>query len=338
MTETLTTTAAVATAPRRRTAHPITSLLVSRALTGVVSVFVISVVVYAATLVLPGDAATAILGNQATPDRLAALRAQLHLDQPPLDGYLHWITGTLRGDFGVSLTQNAPVWDIVAPRLSNSLALIFITVVVSTVLGVLLGMWAAARKDSWVDHSLSVTALVASSLPEFVVAVFVVMLFAVTVFTWFPAVSILPEGELIWNEPNKIVLPVVALVIVVTPYVFRMFRAALIEALTSDYVEVATLKGASTSRLLFAHALPNSLAATIQVVGLNLLYLAGGIALVETVFQYPGIGLLLVSSITNRDIPMIQFLVVFLSIAYVLLNIATDVAVLLVTPRRRLPR
>jgi peptide/nickel transport system permease protein len=338
MTEALTTTAAVAPAPRRRTAHPISSLLVSRALTGVVSVFVISVVVYAATLVLPGDAATAILGNQATPDRLAALRAQLHLDQPPLDGYLHWITGALRGDFGVSLTQNAPVWDIVAPRLSNSLALIFITVVVSTVLGVLLGMWAAARKDSWVDHSLSVTALVASSLPEFVVAVFVVMLFAVTVFTWFPAVSILPEGELIWNEPNKIVLPVVALVIVVTPYVFRMFRAALIEALTSDYVEVATLKGASTSRLLFAHALPNSLAATIQVVGLNLLYLAGGIALVETVFQYPGIGLLLVSSITNRDIPMIQFLVVFLSIAYVLLNIATDVAVLLVTPRRRLPR
>jgi peptide/nickel transport system permease protein len=338
MTEALRTTAEVATEPRRRTAHPVRSLIASRTLTGVLSVFVISVVVYAATLVLPGDAATAILGNQATPERLAALRAQLHLDQSPLSGYLSWISGAFHGDFGTSLTQNARVWDIVAPRLANSLVLIFITIVVSTLLGVLLGMWAAARKDSWIDHSLSVTSLVASSLPEFVVAVFVVMLLAVTVFTWFPAVSILAEGEHIWNEPNKVVLPVVALVIVVTPYVFRMFRASLIEALNSDYVEVAMLKGASTRRLLFGHALPNALAATIQVVGLNLLYLAGGIALVETVFQYPGIGLLLVSSINNRDIPMIQFLVVFLSIAYVLLNIATDVAVLLVTPRRRLPR
>lgn len=338
MTEALQVTAAVATAPKGATAHPIRSLLVSRTLTGVLSVFVISIVVYAATLILPGDAATAILGNQATPERLAALRAQLHLDQSPVTGYLSWLKDALHGDFGTSLTLNARVWDVVAPRLANSIVLIVVTIIVSTVLGVLLGMWAAARKDSWIDHSLSVMALVASSLPEFVVAVFVVMLFAVTVFAWFPAVSILPVGEHIWNEPNKLVLPVVALVIVVTPYVFRMFRASLIEALDSDYVEVATLKGASTSRLLFGHALPNALAATIQVVGLNLLYLAGGIALVETVFQYPGIGLLLVSSITDRDVPMIQFLVVLLAIGYVLLNIATDIAVLLVTPRRRLPR
>ncbi len=216
------------------------------------------------------------------------LRHQLHLDQSPIGGYLSWAKAALHGDFGTSLTQGVPVWDIVAPRLANSIVLIVLTAIISTILGVLLGMWAAARRDSWIDHSLSVTALVASSLPEFVVAVFVVMVFAVTVFAWFPAVSILPEGEQIWDEPNKLVLPVLALVIVVTPYVFRMFRASLIEALSSDYVEVATLKGASTSRLLFGHALPNALAATIQVVGLNLLYLAGGIALVETVFQYPG--------------------------------------------------
>jgi peptide/nickel transport system permease protein len=307
-------------------------------LTGVVSVWVISIVVYAATLVLPGDAATAILGQQATPERLVELRHQLHLDQSAIGGYLSWANAALHGDFGTSLTQGAPVWDLMVPRLANSIVLIVATAIISTVLGVLLGMWAAARRDSWVDHSLSVTALVASSLPEFVVAVFVVMVFAVTMFAWFPAVSILPEGEHIWNEPSKLVLPVVALVIVVTPYVFRMFRASLIEAMSSDYVEVATLKGASTSRLLFGHALPNSLAATIQVIGLNLLYLAGGIALVETVFQYPGIGLSLVASITDRDVPVIQFLVVLLAIAYVFLNVATDVAVLLVTPRRRLPR
>jgi peptide/nickel transport system permease protein len=338
MTETLEVTAASPSKPKARTSHPIRSLLVQRLLTGVVSVVVISIVVYAATLVLPGDAATAILGQQATPERLVELRHQLHLDQSAISGYLSWAKAALHGDFGMSLTQRAPVWDLMAPRLANSIVLIVATAIISTVLGVLLGMWAAARRDSWVDHSLSVTALVASSLPEFVVAVFVVMVFAVTMFAWFPAVSILPEGEHIWNEPNKLVLPVVALVIVVTPYVFRMFRASLIEAMSSDYVEVATLKGASTRRLLFGHALPNSLAATIQVIGLNLLYLAGGIALVETVFQYPGIGLSLVASITDRDVPVIQFLVVLLAIAYVFLNVATDVAVLLVTPRRRLPR
>jgi peptide/nickel transport system permease protein len=338
MTETLEVTAASPSKPKARTNHPIRSLLVQRLLTGVVSVVVISIVVYAATLVLPGDAATAILGQQATPERLVELRHQLHLDQSAISGYLSWAKAALHGDFGTSLTQRAPVWDLMAPRLANSIVLIVATAIISTVLGVLLGMWAAARRDSWVDHSLSVTALVASSLPEFVVAVFVVMVFAVTMFAWFPAVSILPEGEHIWNEPNKLVLPVVALVIVVTPYVFRMFRASLIEAMSSDYVEVATLKGASTRRLLFGHALPNSLAATIQVIGLNLLYLAGGIALVETVFQYPGIGLSLVASITDRDVPVIQFLVVLLAIAYVFLNVATDVAVLLVTPRRRLPR
>src|ERR1700712_4088335 len=217
MTETLAATApAAAKKPKGVKSHPIRSHLLRRLMTGVVSVFVISVVVYAATLVLPGDAATAILGQQAKPQRLADLRHQLHLDQSPIGGYLSWANAALHGDFGTSLTQGAPVWDLMVPRLANSIVLIVATAIISTVLGVLLGMWAAARRDSWVDHSLSVTALVASSLPEFVVAVFVVMVFAVTVFTWFPAVSILALGEHIWNEPNKLVLPVVALVIVVT--------------------------------------------------------------------------------------------------------------------------
>src|SRR6201991_1260282 len=161
-------------------AHPIRALLLSRLAWGAVSVVVISVIVYFATLVLPGDAATAILGQQATPERLAALRSQLHLDQSPVGGYVHWATAVLHGDFGTSLTQNLPVWDIVGPRLANSALLIVLTAVISTVLGVLLGMWAAARCDSWIDHSLSVAALVASALPEFVVAIFVVMFFAVT--------------------------------------------------------------------------------------------------------------------------------------------------------------
>lgn len=338
MTEAIETIANVAAETGGTGRHPIRQLVVARLFTGVLSIFAVSVVVYVATLVLPGDAATAILGNQATPQRLELLRQQLHLNQSPISGYLSWVEGMLHGNFGNSLTLGTPVWDVVTSRLGNSVALIVVTLVVSTLLGMLLATLAAARKDSWIDHSLSVVALVFSSLPEFIVAVLTVMVFSVTVFHLFPAVSLLPQGAHIWDQPSKLVLPVLALVLVVTPYVFRMFRASLIEALSTDYVEVATLKGASTARVLFGHALPNALPATIQVVGLNLLYLAGGIALVETVFQFPGIGLLLVSSITGRDVPLIQFLVVLLAIAYVLINIATDIAVLLVTPRRRLPR
>lgn len=323
---------------KRRSAHPIRDLVVLRALWGVFSVFVVSVIVYFATLVLPGDAANAILGQQATPERLALLRHQLNLDQPVLSGFWHWFTGLLHGYFGMSLTRQQPVWDVVRPNLLNSIVLIVIAAVLSTIIGIVLGVVAAAKRDKPLDHVMSVVALAASSLPEFVVGVLVVLVFAVQVFQWFPALSILPPGEQIWSYPNELVLPVLTLVIVITPYVFRMIRASMIESLSSDYAEVAKLKGVSDRRLLFRHALPNALAPSIQVVGLNLLYLAGGIVLVETVFQYPGIGLLLVGAITGRDVPMIQFLVLLLAVFYVVLNILTDVGVVLVTPRRRLPR
>ena len=323
---------------KRRTAHPIRDLVAVRALWGIFSVIVVSIIVYFATLILPGDAANAILGQQATPERLELLRHQLRLDQPALSGFWSWFTALLHGDFGMSLTRQQPVWEVVRPNLANSVVLIVIAAVLSTIIGVVFGVIAAARRDKPIDHAMSVVALAASSLPEFVVGVLVVLVFAVQVFPWFPALSILPPGEQIWDYPTELVLPVLTLVIVITPYVFRMIRASMIESLSSDYAEVARLKGVSERRLLFRHALPNALAPSIQVVGLNLLYLAGGIVLVETVFQYPGIGLLLVGAITGRDVPMIQFLVLLLATFYVVLNILTDVGVALVTPRRRLPR
>lgn len=323
-------------APRR--AHPIRNLVFHRGILGVVTVALVSVLVYTATLILPGDAATAILGQQATPQRLALLRKQLHLNENHFKGMLSWFGHALQGDFGTSLVQQRPVWQVVEPRLLNSIALVVLAAVVSTVAGIALGAFAAARRDGVADHAMSVLALVASALPEFVVGVLVVLVFAVKVVRWFPAVSVIPAGSSIWAHTNELVLPVVTLVIVITPYVFRMVRASMIEALTSDYAETAELKGVSPTRLIFGHALPNALAPSIQVVGLNLLYLAGGIVLVETVFQYPGIGLALVDAINGRDVPVIQCIVVLLSIFYVVLNIVTDVAVLLVTPRRRLPR
>jgi peptide/nickel transport system permease protein len=164
------------------------------------------------------------------------------------------------------------------------------------------------------------------------------MLFAVNVFTAFPALSLLPSGASILSNPEMLVLPVVSLVIVVTPYVFRMTRGAMIEVLDTDYIEFARLKGVSPARIAFSHGLPNALPAVIQVVGLNLLYLAGGIVLVEAIFSYPGVGLALVEAINGRDVPTIQYIVMVLAVFYVILNIVTDVGVLLVTPRKRYPR
>ncbi len=321
-----------------RAAHPVRSMLLWRVPLGLLSVILVGILTYLATRVLPGDAATAVLGQYATPDSLASLRAELGLDQPILSGLLSWFADFVTGQYGDSLATRGPVTDVVLPRLANSAVLIIIVALLSTLIGVIAGVLAAHRRDGIFDDVTSVVALVASALPEFVVGVFVIFVFSVGFLDWFPAVSIIPPEQRIWDQPIKIVLPALTLVIVTAPYMFRMVRAAMIEALTSDYAEVAQLKGASAGRLLFRHALPNAIAPAVQVFGLNLLYLAGGIVLVETVFQYPGIGLALASAVQTRDVPVLQFIVVLLAIFFVTLNILTDLFVLLSTPRRRAPR
>jgi peptide/nickel transport system permease protein len=324
-------------------------MVLQRSLIGVLTVFLIAVLVYAATAVLPGDAATAILGQSATPARLARVRHELGLEQSVPHRFWEWITHALTGDFGNSLGSGSEagsqqgvggqaVTSLVNERLLNSAILIGATAILSTLIGILAGVLAALRRDGVFDTVGSVVALVVSALPEFVVAIFVVMLFAVNVFDWFPALSLLPPGASILSEPKMLVLPVLSLVIVVTPYVFRMTRAAMIEVLDSDYVEFARMKGVRPSRIAFIHALPNALAPIVQVVGLNLLYLVGGIVLVEVIFSYPGVGSELVSAVNSRDVPTIQYIVMLLAVLYVVLNILTDVGVLLVTPRKRYPR
>jgi peptide/nickel transport system permease protein len=216
--------------------------------------------------------------------------------------------------------------------------LVLLAGAIGTAVAVALGVLAAARRDGWFDNILSVVALAVTALPEFVVAIALVMLLASLVLHVLPAVSIIPPGVSAWADPSLLVLPVATLVIVIVPYIFRMVRAAMIEALESDYVEMAKLKGAPRWRVLLIHALPNSIAPTIQVIGLNLLYLAGGIVVVEYVFAFPGVGAGLVDAVSSRDIPTIQFIVLFLAAFYVFMNIMTDVVALMATPRARLPR
>jgi peptide/nickel transport system permease protein len=313
-------------------------MVVRRGALGVLTLFLVSIVVFAATVILPGNAAYAVLKNSATPERIRAVEAQLHLNRPAVVQYWTWITGVFHGDFGNSLANGESVSHLIGMRIENSAVLVLLAGVLGTVIALALGILAAARRDGWLDNSVSVASLAITALPEYVVAIVLVMVFASNVFHWLPAISVIPPGEPAWSDLSMLVLPVATLVIVIVPYIFRMMRGAMIEALESDYVEMANLKGVHRLRVLLVHSLPNAIAPTIQVIGLSFLYLAGGIVVVEYVFNYPGIGQGLVNAVSDRDIPVIQFTVLVLAAFYVFMNILTDVVALWVTPRRRLPR
>ena len=319
-------------------AHPIARLIWRRLAIGVVILFLVSVVVFWATQVLPGNAAYAILGRNATPARVQALEIALHLNRGVFDQYWVWISGLFTGNPGQSLVNGLPVWGYVEPRIINSAVLVFVTGAIGAFAGMALGAIAALRKDGWFDHVTSVVVLAVTSLPEFLVAIGLIILLSTVVWHVLPAVSLLAPGSYAWNQPELLVLPVATLVIVIVPYILRMMRAAMVEALESDYVEMARLKGVPEWRVVLMHALPNAIAPTIQVIGLNFLYLAGGIVVVEYVFNFPGVGQGLVTAVNDRDIPVIQFIVLILAAFYVVMNIATDVIALLATPRRRIAR
>jgi peptide/nickel transport system permease protein len=318
--------------------HPIARLIWWRLAIGVLTLFLVSVVVFWATQVLPGNAAYAILGRNATPARVRALDVVLHLNRGLSDQYWVWISRLLTGNPGNSLINGLPVWGYVEPRIIDSAVLVFVAGAIGAFAGIALGAIAALRKDSWFDHITSVVVLAVTSLPEFLVAIGLIIVLSTVVWHVLPAVSLLAPGSYAWNQPELLVLPVATLVIVIVPYILRMMRAAMVEALESDYVEMARLKGLPEWRVVLMHALPNAIAPTVQVIGLNFLYLAGGIVVVEYVFNFPGIGQGLVFAVDDRDIPVIQFIVVVLAAFYVVMNIITDVIALLATPRRRIAR
>ena len=321
-----------------RQTHPVAALVCGRAVAGIITMVVVSIVVFLATQVLPGNAAYAVLGRTATPTRLHELEAQLHLNRGLFDQYWSWLSGVLSGNLGTSLANGMDVWGQVYPRLINSAGLVFASGAIGSLLGVAFGSSAALWKGGWFDRISSVTFLAVTSLPEFVVGIGLIILLATVVIHVLPAVSLLAPGAYFWQAPSLLILPVATLVIVIVPYIFRMTRAAMIEALDSDYVELARMEGLPSTRIVLRHALTNAVAPTIQVIGLNFLYLAGGIVVVEYVYNFPGIGQGLVFAVQNRDIPEIQFIVVVLAAFYIVMNVLTDVIALLATPRRRLLR
>jgi peptide/nickel transport system permease protein len=309
--------------------------VIRRILWGLLTLWVASLLVFAATLALPGDPATAILGREATPERLAAVRENLHLDQSALSQYLHWLGGVVTLDPGNSIVSQKPVTEVLSDRLVNTLWLTLVAGLVSIPIAIGLGVLMAVRRDGVTDHGFSTATLVFAALPPFVIGIGTVVLFATQVFTWFPGVSLVPPGTSVWDSPDVLVLPALTLCLVVIPYVSRVMRGSMIEVLESDYITMARLKGISERRVIWRHAVPNAIAPAIQAVALALAYMAGGIVVIEFVFNYPGIGTALVDGVRNRDMPVVQFIVMLIAALYVLLNLAADLATIVVTPKLR---
>jgi len=309
-------------------------LLAQRIGLALLSLLAVSVVVFAITSVLPGDAAQEQLGQEATPEVLAELRAQLGLNVPTHERYLRWLGGLSRGDLGVSSTARVPVVDLIASRLPNSLLLAAVTALFSVPIALTLGISAAVWRGSWFDRGASTAAVTVVSVPEFLVATLAVLLFAVHL-RWFPALSYVSDIESVGQMLRAFAMPVVTLTCVIVAQMMRMTRAAVIDQLEAPYIEMVRLKGASPMRTVLAHALPNAVGPIANAVALSLSYLLGGVIIVETIFNYPGIAKLMVEGVVQRDIPLVQACTMLFCTGYLLLVTMADMCGILANPRLR---
>ena len=306
-----------------------------RLLVGELSLLVVSVIIFTATQMLPSDVAESVLGRDATPDRISALRAQWGLDRPILTQYFDWLGGIVTGDPGESFVTNVKITSYLSARVLNSLFLLVLATVVSVPLSLLIGAITARRRDSMIDGVTTNTMLVLASLPEFVVGLTLVIVFSTGLWNWLPAVVQLAPGAKPWSEMKQMILPTITLVTGAVPYISRVTRISLIEVLESDYVEMARLKGAPERTVLWRHALPNALGPVLQVIALNVAYFAAGVIVVEFLFNYPGIGGAMRAGVRANDVQVVQYLAMVLAGVYVVTNLLADVATILVTPRLR---
>jgi peptide/nickel transport system permease protein len=312
----------------------VTRIVIRRLLLGVILLLGVSLLVFLATESLPGNPAKAIIGDGATPAQIHAMAIRLHLNQPLIARYLTWLGHAVRLDFGTSFATGTAVSSYIGPRLVNSMILMGLSAVIATPVAIALGLVTALRRDGIVDHVSSLLSLALAALPEFVVAIGLTLIFATDVFHILPAVYTANGGSVL-SSPDQLVLPVLTLGILVGPYITRMTRGVVIEILETDYVEYARLTGVSEKNVVLRNALPNAFGPIVQVLALELAYLAGGIVVVEYVFNYPGIGGGLTDAVLNRDLPMIQALTLIIAAIYVLLNLVADVLSLAADPRVR---
>jgi peptide/nickel transport system permease protein len=314
-----------------------TRLLAERAGLGLLTLLAVSALLFFGTNLLPGDVASALLGQDATPEALHNIRAALGLEQPAWLRYLHWLGGAIHGDFGTSLSSARPVGAQVLPRLGNTLLLASLAALVSVPVAVGLGLLSAMREGGVIDRLVSLLSLVTISVPEFFVGYVLTLLFAVQL-GWLPSLAVMHGGMPLAERLAAIALPVATLVIVVLAHMLRMTRSALLAVMSAPYIEMAFLKGLPRGTVVLRHALPNAAAPIIAVVALNLGYLVVGVVVVEAVFVYPGAGQLMVDAVSKRDLPVVQACGLVFAATYVGLNTIADMLAIIVNPRLRRPR
>lgn len=325
-------------------------IVLQRLFLGLLTLLVVSIVIFTAVNMLPGDFAQAILGQGATPDAIEAIRRDLGLDKGPIIRYFDWLAGAVQGDMGSSFAQanfanfvgadndnSVTVIEQIAPRFRNTMFLASVTAAIAVPISLILGILAALYRNSAFDRATNIFTLSSISSPEFFLA-YILILFLAVLNPLLPSLSNIFDGMSLSERLERTLLPALTLTLVVTAHMMRMTRAAIINLLASPYIEMARLKGISPMRVIVKHALPNALAPIINVIALNLAYLITGVVVVEVVFVYPGIGQLFVDSVKIRDIPMVQACCLIFAAAYILLNLTADIMSILSNPRLRHPK
>jgi len=309
-------------------------LIARRIGAGILTLLIVSAVVFFITSLLPGDAAQMILGQNATPETVAALRQQLGLDQPLLMRYIHWLTGMVQGDFGTSFASHLPVSQLVAQRIPATFELAGITTLICVPMALIIGIIAAMHRGSRLDRALVIGTMATVAVPEFLVATVAVLIFAVKLH-WVSAMSFGSPDSGLLSYLKAYALPVLTLCCVLVAQMARMTRAAIINQLDSPYLEMALLKGVSPLRAVLRHALPNAVGPIANAISLSLSYLFGGVIIIETIFSYPGLASQLVDAVSNRDLPVVQLCVMLFAACYLVLLLAADILTIAFNPKWR---
>lgn len=325
--------------------HPILSTVLERIALGLVTLFIVSVVIFSSILLLPGDFAQAVLGQSATDETIAAFRTELGLDRPAVLRYFDWIGAAATGDFGTSFSgrassgadQSRAVVDLIGPRLENTLFLAGMTALISVPLALFLGITAALWRNSVYDRSVNAVTLTTISFPEFFIAYILILLLGM-LFWDLPTLANIREGMPFGERVYKTILPALTLTLVIMAHMMRMTRAAIINLLASPYIEMARLKGQSPRRVIVKHALPNAWAPITTVIALNLAYLVVGVVVIEVVYVYPGVGQLMVDAVSSRDVPVVQACALIFAGTYIILNLVADVIGIVTNPRLLHPK
>ncbi|UTW08219.1 ABC transporter permease [Pseudomonas benzenivorans] len=312
--------------------NPLVIMFLQRMGLGLLTLFAITVVIFLAVELLPGDIAQELLGQNATPETVAALRDELGMNLPPLTRYLEWLGNAAQGDLGKSLASGREISELIGQRFLNTLALAAYAAAISIPMAVFLGLLAALYRNSVFDRAINISTLSAISFPEYFIGYILMLLLSVKA-GWFPSLANMAGGGSLGDFLYRTFLPMLTLVLVVTAHMMRMTRASIINLLAQPYIEMARLKGVSAFRIILHHALPNALAPIINVIAINAAYLMAGVVLVEVVFAYPGLGQLMVDSVSKRDITVVQACCLIFATVYILLNLTADVLSIATNPR-----